>query len=88
MAVRAPIACGSVMTIRGILADSDCLTLLSPDQIAMEVATGVLTTIGAPRREMTRLIGITTRAGTRPTRLLSRCIELLGDASFRKSDID
>lgn len=64
---RAPIECGSVMTIRGILIDSDCLTLLSPDQIAMEIDAGLLTLIGPPRDEMVRTIGITTRTGWRPT---------------------
>ncbi len=84
--VHAPVECGSVMTIRGILTDSDCLTLLSPDQIAMEVETGVLTTIGPPRGDMTRLIGITIRAGARPPALLARFIDLLRNTSFRKSD--
>lgn len=63
----APIECGSVMTIRGILIDSDCLTLLSPDQIAMEIQAGLLTLIGPPRDEMVRTIGVTTRTGWRPT---------------------
>jgi LysR family transcriptional regulator, regulator for genes of the gallate degradation pathway len=32
-----PVECGSVITIRQILLDSDFLTLLSPDQIAVEL---------------------------------------------------
>jgi DNA-binding transcriptional LysR family regulator len=73
----APIECGSVMTIRGILLDSDCLTLLSPDQISMEVEAGLLTLIGPPRDDMVRTIGVTTREGWRPTRLQARFLELL-----------
>lgn len=76
----APIECGSVMTIRGILLDSDCLTLLSPDQIAMEVKTGLLTLIGPPRDDMVRTIGVTTRDGWRPTALQARFIALLHEA--------
>ena len=79
----APIECGSVMTIRGILLDSDCLTLLSPDQIAMEVETGLLTMIGRPRADMVRTIGITMRAGWRPTALQARFIALLHEARAR-----
>lgn len=84
--VRAPIECGSVMTIRGILTESDCLTLLSADQIAMEVATGVLTLIGRPREGLVRTIGVTTRASARPSALAARFIALLEEASFRKTD--
>ena len=73
----APIECGSVMTARGILIDSDCLTLLSPDQVAVEVNAGLLTLIGAPRREMIRTIGLTTRTGWRPSSLQARFVALL-----------
>lgn len=73
----APIDCGSVMTIRGILIDSDFLTLLSPDQVALELTGGVLTTIGQPFDGATRSIGVTTRSGWRPTRMQARFIELL-----------
>lgn len=62
-----PIECGSVMVIRGLLAQSDLLTLLSPDQIALEVEAGMLTSIGAPLAHARRTIGITTRSGWRPT---------------------
>lgn len=76
----APVECGSVMTIRGLLLDSDCLTLLSPDQVAMEVESGLLTLIPAPGQGMTRTIGISTRAGWRPTRLQAQLITALRDA--------
>jgi DNA-binding transcriptional LysR family regulator len=41
---------GSVMTIRNLLIDSDCLTLLSPDQVSVELEAKWLTTI-APAPE-------------------------------------
>ena len=62
-----PIECGSVMVIRGVLIDSDFLTLLSPDQVALEMASGVLTLIDAPVPHGVRRIGVTTRSGWRPT---------------------
>ena len=79
----APVECGSVMTIRGILMDSDCLTLLSPDQVIMELATGMLALIGPPRADMGRTIGVSTRADWRPTALQSRFLEMLREASER-----
>ena len=81
----APIECGSVMTIRGILIDSDCLTLLSPDQIALEVDTQVLTLIGRPRADMVRTIGITARERWRPTALQERFVHLLRDPNPHRS---
>jgi LysR family transcriptional regulator of gallate degradation len=73
----APIECGSVMVIRGVLAESDLLTLLSPDQVALEIASGMLTTIGTPLAEGMRTIGITTRAGWRPTAAQRRLVNLI-----------
>ena len=63
---RVPVECGSVITIRGLLLDSDCLTLLSPDQVAVELASGWLTTIGAPPG-FVRTIGLTMRRDWQPT---------------------
>lgn len=62
-----PIECGSVITIHGLLLDSDFLTLLSPDQVAIELAAGWLTTTGAPPPNMVRTIGMTTRRDWTPT---------------------
>jgi LysR family transcriptional regulator of gallate degradation len=76
----APIECGSVMVIRGILADSDLLTLLSPDQVALEIQSGMLTTIGRPLAQAVRTIGITTRTGWRPTAAQRRFISLVETA--------
>ncbi|WP_242149861.1 LysR substrate-binding domain-containing protein [Sphingomonas sp. BAUL-RG-20F-R05-02] len=74
---RAPVHCGSVMVIRGILAESDFLTLLSPEQIALEVDSGVLAAIGPEPALSGRTIGVTTRRDWRPTRAQSRFLEAL-----------
>lgn len=77
----APIECGSVMVIRGVLRDSDLLTLLSPDQVALEIDRGMLTTIGPPLAHGVRTIGITTRSGWRPTAAAARLIALIEAAA-------
>ena len=76
----APIECGSVMVIRGVLRSSDLLTLLSPDQVAMEVEGGILAVIGRPLEQGVRTIGITTRIGWRPTAAQRRFLALLESA--------
>lgn len=78
----APIECGSVMVIRGVLRDSDLLTLLSPDQVALEIDTGMLTLIGPPLTQGVRTIGITTRSGWRPTAAARRMIALIEQAAI------
>lgn len=60
------IECGSVLTIRQLLLSGDGLTLLSPDQVAIELAAGILAAM-PPLSPVERVIGITTRAGWRPT---------------------
>lgn len=66
---RAPIECGSVITIRQILRESDFLTLLSPDQVAVEIDDGLLTVVREAPPALKRTIGLTTRDGWRPTKL-------------------
>ncbi|PKB13483.1 DNA-binding transcriptional LysR family regulator [Novosphingobium kunmingense] len=62
-----PIESGSVMMIRQILVDSDFLTMLSPDQLAVELEAGWLTRIADLPPELGRTIGVTTRASWRLT---------------------
>ena len=71
-----PIESGSVMTIRQLLIDSDLLTLLSPDQVAVELEAGWLVALGEAPPGHGRTIGITTRASWRPTAVQA---EFLGD---------
>lgn len=77
-----PIECGSVMVIRGLLVQSDLLTLLSPDQVALEVGAGMLERVGPRLPGAVRTIGISTRAGWRPTASQARFIDLLHRATI------
>lgn len=77
-----PIECGSVMVIRGLLVQSDLLTLLSPDQIAVEIESSMLTRIGPDLPSQMRTIGLSTRADWRPTRAQQRLIDLIKQASI------
>ncbi|TPG16413.1 LysR family transcriptional regulator [Sphingomonas koreensis] len=72
-----PLECGSVMVIRGVLMDSDLLTLLSPDQIALEVRSGLLAAMPLPSGGAVRTIGITTRSNWRPTDVQQRFLDHL-----------
>ena len=62
-----PVESGSVMTIRQVLIESDFLTLLSPDQVAVELEAHWLASLGAVPSAFHRVIGVTTRASWRPT---------------------
>ncbi len=77
----APIECGSVMTVRGVLCESDFLTLLSPDQVAMEIDAGLLTIIDHRLTGGSRTIGITTRTGWRATAAQARFVSLVEQAA-------
>ena len=70
----APVTCGSVMLIRGLLATSDFLTLLSPHQIGGQ---GDLVAIGDPIEKTRRPIGLTTRTDWRPAPAQLHFITLL-----------
>ncbi|ATE64147.1 LysR family transcriptional regulator [Rhizorhabdus dicambivorans] len=77
-----PVECGSVMVIRGLVMQSDLLTLLSPDQISVEIEASMLVRIGSNLPSRVRSIGISTRSGWRPTRGQQRMIDLLNQASI------
>lgn len=70
-----PVECGSVITIRELLRATDFLTLLSPDQVAAELAARWLVVIGTPPPRLSRTIGLTTRTGWRPTTLQALFVE-------------
>ena len=72
-----PIECGSVMTIRQLLVGGDYLTLLSIDQLALELDAGLVIDIGPAPGAVSRTIGLTTRADWRPTRLQQRFMDAL-----------
>jgi LysR family transcriptional regulator, regulator for genes of the gallate degradation pathway len=62
-----PVESGSVMTIRQLLIESDLLTLLSPDQMAVELEAGWVDRIADLPNDLDRTIAVTTRASWRPT---------------------
>lgn len=70
-----PIESGSVMMIRQILIGSDFLTMLSPDQVAVELEAGWLERIAILPETYARVIGVTTRTSWRPTRIQREFLE-------------
>jgi len=74
---QVPIDCGSVITIRQILIESDFLTLLSPDQVAVELEAGWLVKITNIPEGYTRKIGVTTRTEWRPTAMQEKFLTIL-----------
>lgn len=74
---RVAIACGSVMMARQMLVESDFLTLLSPDQVRVEIEAGWLTRIADAPADISRTIGVITRAGWRPTPLQAQFLAQL-----------
>jgi len=71
-----PVECGSVIALRQLLLRGDGLTLLSPDQVAVELHAGFLIA-RPPPVPVCRTIGITSRLGWRPTGAQARFVELL-----------
>lgn len=74
------IECGSVMMIRQLLLSSDALTMLSPDQVAVELDAGLLAAMPTPV-PVSRTIGIATRAGWRPTPVQAAFLQALRDTA-------
>lgn len=68
--------CGSVLTIREMMLGTHFLTLLSPDQLRVEIAAGTHVS-KAPPRPIERVIGITTRKDWRPTEAQRQMIRIL-----------
>ena len=73
------IECGSVILIRQLLLAGDGLTLLSPDQVSVELDAKVLAALPTPV-PVARTIGISTRAGWRPTATQAEFLEALRKA--------
>lgn len=70
------IECGSVMMLRNLMLEGDYLTLLSPEQLWVEIEAGVLARI-ADVPASRRVIGVTTRAAWHPTGAQTRFLALL-----------
>lgn len=77
----APIECGSVSMIRGLLRSSDLLTLLSPAQVAADLSDGTLSIIGRQSGLSGRRIGAVMRAGFHPTPVQSALLDALNKSS-------
>ena len=78
---RIPVESSSVIANREILRNSDFLTLLSPDQVAVELEAGWLSRICETPGNLERTIGTTTRAGWRPTVMQSDFLRVVEDAA-------
>ena len=76
-----PIESGSVMTIRQLLMDSDFLTLLSLDQVAVEREADWLVALSSAPAGLERTIGMTSRASWRPTAVQAEFIADLQSAA-------
>ncbi len=72
-----PVDCGSVITIRQILMETDFLTFLSPDQVAVELEAGWLEIIAPCPHGLARTIGTTVRANWSPTARQRAFLDLL-----------
>lgn len=66
-----PIESGSVMMIRQVLMGTDFITLLSPDQVSVEVEAEWLRPLARLPERFARTIGMTTRASLLPTEVQS-----------------
>ncbi|WP_286612265.1 LysR family transcriptional regulator [Variovorax jilinensis] len=78
---QVPVECGSIMIIGRLLTSSDMLTLAMPDQVALQIRSGLLARIGEPLAGSMPTIGTTMRQSWRPTSGQSRFLELLREAS-------
>lgn len=70
-----PIESGSVMIIRQLLLDSDALTLLSHDQVTVELEAQWLVQLCSAPAGLDRVIGISMRTSWRPTSIQTEFIE-------------
>lgn len=81
---RSPIECGSVMIIGRLLTNGDFLTLLNPDQAALQIRSGLLAQIAAPLEHAKSAIGVTVRRSWRPTVVQQRFVDLLQEVSHHE----
>ena len=71
------VECGSVTTIRQILMQTDCLAVLSPEQMAAEMDANWVRIVGKTTKDMRRMIGITQRENFRPSHAQSGFMQML-----------
>ncbi|WP_343525444.1 LysR substrate-binding domain-containing protein [Sphingomonas sp.] len=78
---HASIACGSALVARGVLLETDHLTLLSPAQVEQDLENGRLAMVGPLLDGTVRRIGVSTRGGWRITRQQRVLLDMLEAAS-------
>ncbi len=71
------IECNSFAAIRGLLLESDAVTLLSPHQAHYEIEADLLKALPHPQGNIARAIAATIRSDWAPTRAQKRFMELL-----------
>lgn len=79
---------GSVMIIRQLLIQTDFLTLLSPDQVAVELEARWLVALGSVPIAMQRTIGTTTRDSWRPTAVQAEFVKHLRAVCLKEHSDD
>lgn len=75
------IVSSSMVLVRGLLARGDYLTVLSPNQAAVEIARGDMVPLDIDLPESHRPIGLTTRVGWVPTATQARFLDLIRAAA-------
>jgi DNA-binding transcriptional LysR family regulator len=83
---NAPIQCGSVALIRGVLVKSDFLTLLSRNQVSAEIEAGSLTQIRSCIPDTMRTIGAITRRDWYPTSLQETFLSILRQVAAEQAE--
>ncbi|TCP08320.1 LysR family transcriptional regulator [Caldimonas thermodepolymerans] len=76
-----PVECGSIMILGRLLTSSESLSLAMPDQIALQIRSGLLARIAANVHFEPCTIGVTLLEGWKPTAAQSRFIETLRTVS-------
>ncbi len=79
---KIPIECGSVITIRQILMETDYLTVLSRDQVAVELEADWLCVIGETPKNFSRIIALFTRKNWLPTQAQTDFVRILNQQSI------
>lgn len=76
---------GSLVALRGILMETDRLSILSRRQIAQEEEAGLLGIVPVDLPDTERPIGVTTRGGWQPTRLQAGFMDVLRKAALEET---
>ena len=76
----------SLVLIRGLLSRGTYVTIMSRHQMAVDRSHGLMVALDIPLPDSARPIGITTRAGWRPTPTQARFIELVSHAARQDHD--